>query len=265
MQNGAVSSWDDEEIAAAFADWVWVPDGSDVWEVPGGRLVRFPAYIGRRMHVVASPPAGTERDALATVLDRCRELDESEVRWHVGDRPATAVLRDLLRERGAEVEETLDQLAFTGTPPTPEPGDLVVRPVLDEEGARALDHVDHVVFDEKPASEERLRDAVEEYLTQWEARTDARYVAWRGATPLGSGGLSRAGSVLRLWGGATLPEARRQGVYAAVLRERLRQGWEWGTTLALVRGRIETSAPLLRRTGFRRVGRELSVRLDVPT
>ena len=87
---------------------------------------------------------------------------------------------------------------------------------------------------------------VAEARAQWEARTDARFVAWRGDEPLGSGGLSRAGDVLRLWGGATMPAARRQGVYAAVLRTRLATGWDWGTTLAIVRGRVETSAPLLR-------------------
>jgi hypothetical protein len=228
-------------------------------------LIRFPAYIGRRMHVIASPPAGTERDALATVLDRCRELGETEVRWHVSDRASTALVRDLLRAEGGTVEETLDQLALTGTPPPAGSSDLDVRPVLDEDSARALDHIDHVVFDEKPASPERLAEMVGECRAQWEARTDARYVAWRGEEPLGSGGLSRAGEVLRLWGGATLPAARRQGVYGAVLRERLRQGWAWGTTLALVRGRVETSAPILRRTGFRRVGRELSVLLQVPS
>jgi GNAT superfamily N-acetyltransferase len=269
VHNGAVrhgtdgTDWDDDAIATAFADWVWVPDGSEVWPVPGGRLIRFPAYIARRMHAVAAPPTGTETTVLAEVLDRCREHGEAEVRWHVSDRPATALVRELLRDSGGAVEETLDQLAFTGTPPSADSGDLDVRAVLDEDSARAVDHIDQVVFDEKPASEERIRDLVTECRAQWDARSDARYVAWRSGTPLGSGGLSRAGEVLRLWGGATLPEARRQGVYGAVLRERLRQGWEWGTTLALVRGRVQTSAPILRRTGFRRVGRELSIRLEV--
>lgn len=265
MHNGAVTEWNDDAIAGAFADWIWIPEGSETWGVPGGRLIRFPAYIGRRMHAVAAPPAGTQGQALTEVLDRCHELGETEVRWHISDQPTTALMRDLLRDHGGVVEETLDQLALTGTPPPPEAGDLDVRPVLDAESARALDHIDHVVFDEKPASAERLADLVDECRAQWEARSDARFVAWRRGKPLGSGGLSRAGEVLRLWGGATRPEARRQGVYAAVLRERLRQGWEWGTTLALVRGRVETSAPILRRTGFRPVGRELSVRLDVPS
>jgi GNAT superfamily N-acetyltransferase len=67
-----------------------------------------------------------------------------------------------------------------------------------------------------------------------------------------------AGEVARLWGGATMPHARRRGVYAAVLAERLHVAVEWGATLALVKGRIDTSAPILRRFGFRPHGREVT-------
>lgn len=258
------TDWSDEAVAAAFADWVWVPDGSQVWELPGARLIRFPAYLARRMHVVSVAPDVHAAAAFAEVVERCRDVGEQEVRWHVGDGPGTTRLRALLEDHGGTVEETLDQLALTGAPPAHPSEDHVVLPVLDLPAARALDHVEHVVFDEKVAAEERLHDLVAECRAQWEARTDARFVAWQGARPLGCGSLSRSGPALRLWGGATLPEARRQGVYGAVLRARLGLGWEWGTTVALVRGRVDTSAPLLRRTGFRRVGRELSVRLAVP-
>lgn len=69
--------------------------------------------------------------------------------------------------------------------------------------------------------------------------------------------------VARLYGGATRPQARRQGVYAAVLAERLRIALGWGATLALVKGRVETSGPILRRAGFEVFGREVSYRLEV--
>jgi hypothetical protein len=81
-----VTGWDDDAIEAAFADWVWVPEGSEVWQVPGGRLVRFPEYIGRRMHAIASPPAGEERAAWDQVLEHCRAVGETELRWHAPER-----------------------------------------------------------------------------------------------------------------------------------------------------------------------------------
>ncbi|QIK66311.1 hypothetical protein G7072_08060 [Nocardioides sp. HDW12B] len=258
--------WSDEAVAQAFVDWFWVPDGSETWEVPGARVVRFPAYVARRMHATLhltgtdDPAPG---DLLDAVLERTRAAGEREVRLHVAERPAHEDLLAALLERG-HVEETLAQLAFTGTPPPVASGAPEVRPVLNERDARGLDRVDVAVFDEKPADDARVTDLVADCRAQWDARTDARFVAWRGDEPLGSGGMSRAGDVLRLWGGATMPAARRQGVYAAVLRTRLATGWDWGTTLAIVRGRVETSAPLLEGTGFTTVGRQLAVVVPVP-
>lgn len=258
--------WSDEAIAQAFVDWFWVPDGSETWDVLGARVVRFPAYIARRLHAtlhLTGAGDGATGDLIDAVLDVARGAGEAEVRFHVAERPEHEGLLAVLRDRG-RVEEALAQLAFTGTPPPVADGAPEVRPVLDEDAARALDSIDVEVFDEKPADAVRLSEMVAECRAQWEARTDARFVAWRGDEPLGSGGMSRAGEVLRLWGGATLPAARRQGVYAAVLRARLATGWEWGTRLAIVRGRVDTSAPLLRSTGFTPVGRALTIVVRVP-
>lgn len=263
-----MTRWDDEAVAEAFVDWFWVPEGSQTWKVPGARVVRFPSYIARRFHATVHLTGGSDADPgavelLDAVLDLARAQGETEVRLHVAERPAHQELLALLDGRG-RVEETLAQLAFTGTPPPVAGGAPEVRPVLDEHDARGLDRVDTAVFDEKPMDDARLRDMVAECRAWWDDRTDARFVAWRGEEPLGSGGMSRADDVLRLWGGATLPAARRQGVYAAVLRTRLATGWDWGASLAIVRGRVETSAPLLAGSGFVTVGRELSVVVPVP-
>ena len=258
--------WTDDAIAQAFVDWFWVPDGSETWDVLGARVVRFPAYVARRMHTTLHLTGSGDAapgDLIGSVLDVARAAGESEVRFHVAERPEHDELLAELTHRG-RVEETLAQLAFTGTPPPVASGAPEVRPVLDEHGARAVDSIDVAVFDEAPMDGERLTEVVAEARAQWGARTDARFVAWRGDEALGSGGMSRAGDVLRLWGGATLPAARRQGVYAALLRARLATGRDWGTTLAIVRGRVDTSAPLLRSTGFTTVGRALSVVVGVP-
>lgn len=258
--------WSDEAIAQAFVDWFWMPAGSETWDVLGARVVRFPAYLARRMHatlhLTGTGDAATD-ELVDAVLGVARGAGEGEVRFHVAERPEHDELLSTLLRRG-RVEETLAQLAFTGTPPPLAPDAPEVRPVLDEHDARLLDTVDVEVFDEKPLDHERIVTMVAEARGQWEARSDARFGAWFGEEPLGSGGLSRAGDVLRLWGGATMPAARRQGVYAAVLRARLATGWDWGATLAIVRGRVDTSARLLRGTGFTPVGRALTVVVDVP-
>ena len=53
-----------------------------------------------------------------------------------------------------------------------------------------------------------------------------------------------------------MPEARGTGVYRAVLDHRLRAGRGLGCRVALVKGRVDTSAPVLRRAGFATYGEE---------
>ena len=66
-----------------------------------------------------------------------------------------------------------------------------------------------------------------------------------------------AGDVLRLWGAAVLPEARGTGVYRARARPPAPgRPATPGCRMALVKGRVETSAPVLRRAGFAAYGEE---------
>jgi GNAT superfamily N-acetyltransferase len=254
--------WDADAVDAAFADWVWVPEGTEVHPVPGGQLLVRPAYLSARTFTVGTPPAGEEDRAIDAALELVRRHDLPHVRWALGDRPENAAFAAALEARGARVVETLDRLAWqAGEVPPPDPRVLVL-PVLDGVGARALSRVDELVFEDRPVSDERLPALVAECVEELAGRVGARFVAWRDGEGVGSGGLSMAGDVARLWGGATLPHARRRGVYAAVLAERLRVAVGWGATLALVKGRVETSAPILRRFGFQPHGRELAWELS---
>ena len=253
--------WDAAAVDAAFTDWLWVPEGTEVHEVPGGRLLVRPAYLSHRTFTVGTPPPGQEQQAIDRAIALVRKHGLPHVRWALADRPENAAFAAALRDRGATVVETLDRLAWEPQPVPPPPPEVLVRPVLDETAARALSRVDEVVFEDVPVSEERLPGLVAECVTELSRREGGRFVAWLDGEAVGSGGLSMAGEVARLWGGATLPHSRRRGVYAAVLAERLRVAVEWGATLALVKGRIDTSAPILRRSGFRPHGRELTYEL----
>jgi GNAT superfamily N-acetyltransferase len=81
-------------------------------------------------------------------------------------------------------------------------------------------------------------------------------VAYAGGVPSGSGGIVMADGVARLWGGVVVPSARGQGIYRALLHARLSYAVTHGATMALVKGNIDTSGPILRRAGFAVYGRE---------
>ncbi len=90
-------------------------------------------------------------------------------------------------------------------------------------------------------------------LDRWAVEAADGHVRVVGAVegvPCTTGGMTLVDDVARLWAGVTLPEFRGRGGYRAVLAERLRVARERGATMGLVKGRVETSAPILRRLGF---------------
>jgi GNAT superfamily N-acetyltransferase len=134
-------------------------------------------------------------------------------------------VRELLVARGAAVEETLDVLALSLTG-----------------GASAL------------AAQALAAQAL---AAQALAAPGGTVVAYSDGVPVGSGGVTMADGVARLWGGGVVPSARGRGVYRAVLAARLEYATAHGATMALVKGRVETSGPILRRAGFAAYGQEL--------
>ncbi len=60
-----------------------------------------------------------------------------------------------------------------------------------------------------------------------------------------------------------VPEARGRGGYRAVLAARLQYAVEHDAAFALVKDRVETAAPILRRAGFTAYGQEPTYRLSL--
>jgi GNAT superfamily N-acetyltransferase len=83
------------------------------------------------------------------------------------------------------------------------------------------------------------------------------------AEPAGVGGVTIAGTTARLWDAGVVPHARGRGIYRAVLAARLGYAVEHGATMALVKGRTDTSAPILRRAGFTAYGEERTYRVSL--
>lgn len=86
-------------------------------------------------------------------------------------------------------------------------------------------------------------------------------VAYLDGRPVGTGGIASRGHAAGLWGGAVLAEFRGRGVYRALLAERLAYAAAYEMTMALVKGRVESSGPILRRAGFAAYGQERSYRI----
>lgn len=107
--------------------------------------------------------------------------------------------------------------------------------------------------------EQAVDERLEREIAQMEKdpeQGDIRVLARLEGVPVCTGGCTVVDGVARLWGGSTLESARGRGAYRAVLAERIRLARDAGATLALVKGRFDTSAPILNRLGFTDHGQE---------
>lgn len=256
-----------EEILRAAAAWVWFPRDSEQ-EKTELQLVRYPARFGggvRGSQVESPADAATVLDH---ALERTRGWGEKELRFWTNafDRPD---LEDELRRRGAEHFDTVAVFARpigdaeTAAAEIDAPPEIVPEVVRTLDQVREVDSINVPVWQQRPLDEAGLRAELDEITAHLTARTQVRVLARVDGRAVSTGGCTIVDGFARLWGAATLEEARGRGAYRAVLAERLRLSASFGARTALVKGRTATSAPILARAGFVPFGDERGYLLRV--
>lgn len=258
---------DPAAVVAASNAWLWYPDDATVVDTADYLLVRWPPYFAAHPDLLRIAPDAPLEPILDAAVEQVRSWGEPAlVVWAKLDAPEG--LEELLRARGAAVDETLDVFALDladGVPDLDVPNNVLVRWQDTVESKRDGNVVAMAAFEEgAEPDEETLARLAAECADDVAAGRGGSMVAYLDGTPVGTGGLSLADGVARLWGGGVAPAARGRGVYRAVLAARLAYAVDHGATMALVKGRIETSGPILRRVGFAAYGQERSYRLSVP-
>ena len=130
------------------------------------------------------------------------------------------------------------------------PADASVELVADERAFRAASMITVRGWGRKEPTGAALAREFAEAVRDLETWSSFRMLASVGGEPAACGGCPLRDEVAHLWGAVTLREYRRRGAYRAVLAERLRLARAHGATLALVKGRVATSGPILLRAGF---------------
>jgi len=251
-----------DDIMRASAAWVWFPRDGDQ-EKSELQLVRYPSRFGsgvRASPVVSSKGAAVVLDH---AVERTRAWGEKTLTFwtNASDQPD---LEDELRRRGAEHIDTVAVLArpIDGIP-IEVPDGVTAEVVRTLDQVREVDAINVPVWEQDPLDEAGLRDELAEVNDGLVTGEGARMLARVDGRAVSTGGCTIVDGFVRLWGAATLPEARGRGAYRAVLAERLRYGAELGATTAIVKGRISTSAPILARVGFTHYGDERGYLLEV--
>ncbi|TWE12815.1 hypothetical protein [Rudaeicoccus suwonensis] len=254
---------------AASDAWRWIPPEATSFEIDGVQVIHYPAWAFTEFSV--TPLAtGLAQDELPTLIARVRsaaiERSKSSMEWWISPSTAPDGFGDALLTAGASLDETCDIYAFDMSERLPDVGPVDgIETVLvtDETALDDYELVGNAVWGAPPAKDERRAHQLAELAKPDAEQTGWRVVAYADGRPVANGGLEVVDGVARLWGAATLEDARGRGAYRAVLLRRLQVGRDHGATLALVHARIGTSGPIVRRCGFTSYGRGYSYLFDL--
>lgn len=126
-----------------------------------------------------------------------------------------------------------------------------IRKVIDTAMLDDADRVHATVWKNKSAVSERV-------LPMWEADPESVsvYIAYVDDTPVSYGRVEFAAGnqvFASIWGGATLPDYRRRGIYTQLVAARMQEAVERGYRYLTVDANTRTSMPILEKLGFERL------------
>ena len=258
-----MGSWTPGRVLDAAAAMEWEPEGSVVVVTDDYRLIRYPDRVVNptfpAAHVTWSRTVRSLDEVVGEVAARVRGWGLPGVRWWVSDASVPASTEDTLRARGAELTDTARLLARELEGGPPDLGlrhDVTVELVHDERTFRLASDITVQGWERPEPGEAEFTRQLEEAIADLKSWSSFRVVAMVNGEPASTGGCTLSGEVAQLWGAVTLPALRGRGAYRAVLAERLRLAAGHGATLALVKGRMVTSGPILFRAGFADFGEE---------
>jgi len=252
-----VSSWTPRRVLDALVAVEWSPDGATEVLTDDYRLIRYPDWALDPAFPAAQVTRSRTGRAVAEILDevavRVRRWHLPGVAWWVSSETAPPDTEAVLRARGGKRIDAVRILAREldgGPADLAVPGDVTVELVAGERAFLAASMITARGWGRKDPAGDALAREFAKTVRDLETWSSFRLLASVGGEPAACGGCTLRGEVAHLWGAVTLREYRRRGAYRAVLAERLRLARIHGATLALVKGRVETSGPILLRAGF---------------
>ena len=258
-----MSPWTPQRVLDAATVMEWQPDDALEVRTDDYRLVRYPDWAldpsfpaAQVTRSRSGRPAG---ELIEEVLAYVRGWGLLGVAWWVSPASRPADTEGQLRVRGGKRIDTVQILARELTQPLPElgvPADVSVQLVEDERAFLAASQITVRGWNRKEPDEASTAQDLARALSDLATWTNFRVLARVDGTPACTGAATLNDELAQLWGAVTLPAFRRRGSYRAVLAERLRLAREHGAELALVKGRAETSGPILLRAGFTHYGEE---------
>lgn len=214
---------------------------------------RFVAWMGMPMYPELRVVRRLRlRSPIARDVDEIRSVVGRGAHWMVGWSARPDGLADHLREIGMHDEEQLAAMVLTAPPQDAAAPGVGVRPVTSAEDMAAVIRIQHDAF----AADGPPRIDLAQVQLSYDQSTGQSlfYLAFIEGAPVACGRATFTSAGVQLNGGATLPSARGRGAYRAVVLARWREAVRRGTPALTTQARA-SSRPILKRIGFREVGR----------
>ncbi|WP_432476898.1 GNAT family N-acetyltransferase [Nocardioides sp. GXQ0305] len=251
---------DVDRVRAAAGRWVFVPVDATEVRTEEYRLIHLADVSAVHGSVTARPVA----DVLQEVLGQAREACRPTLQWWVDTRTVPADTEEQLAAAGLRMTQRLEVLALPVSTRLPVPEDVEVVEVRDRPGLELAGRLQSEVFGIPRPSDAVLDDQLRSVTVPDAEQLVRCYVAHVDGEPAGSGGGTVDGDALRFWDGSVLPAYRGRGVYRALVARRLADARATTADFALVKAVDDTSAPILRRLGFRPYGEQRCWSTPVP-
>jgi hypothetical protein len=263
-----VGEWTADAVLAAAAAWAWVPPDATQVLTDDYQLVSYPAHYNiAPVRVLWSRSTRPVNELIKEIGGHALAWGHTQVEWDISAATRPASTEAELQSLGASLAWTVQVLGYDmtdGLPVLAMPPGLRTEVVSDEPGLWASQLVSSQVWGNghEPTEVDIVRELprVTQGLADW---SSFRVVGFVDDEPACTGGCTLVNRVAQMWGGATRPALRGRGAYRAVLARRMDVARAHGATLALVKGVVETSAPILRRAGFICYGEERSYRVPL--
>ena len=258
-----MSPWTPQRVLDAATVMEWQPEDAVEVRTDGYRLIRYPDWAldpsFPAAQVTRSRSGRPVGELIEEVLAYVRGWGLLGVAWWVSAASRPEDTEEQLRARGGTRIDAVQILARELTEPLPDlgvPADVSVQLVEDERAFLAASQITVRGWGRKEPDEASLAQDLAKAISDLATWTNFRVLASVAGAPACTGGATLNDELAQLWGAVTLPAFRRRGSYRAVLAERLRLARDHGAELALVKGRVETSGPILLRAGFTDYGEE---------
>lgn len=236
-------------------DFFWIPDDAQVLDRPEVAAVRCDRRIAH-LNLVTRTRAEPAR-LPALVRDTWAFIGHDEARWMVPDTIETAPLEAALRGADWAPVFRYEARAIRPSEHTRRAHPRFdVRRVVSHDMLRDCVAVTGRAFGREPPPYDDAQLTSELAQCRDPGGRVHRFVVYDGDRPVSSGGFNWYPDLrfAFLWAGGTVPEARGSGAYTALVAARVAGAGAMGASFVGLYAKDDTSAPIVARQGFARVG-----------